>query len=55
MISQLDTRQPSKVLQVVERLANVPVVPPLETLKHIGMLLVHDEQMNRRTIGRKTE
>ena len=51
MITQLDTRQPSKVLQVVERLANVPVVPPLETLKHIGMLLVHDEQMNKKTIG----
>ncbi|CAD6191366.1 unnamed protein product [Caenorhabditis auriculariae] len=43
MITLLDTQQPSKVAQVVDRLANVPVVPPLESLKHLGMLLTKDQ------------
>ncbi|PAV90713.1 hypothetical protein WR25_05497 isoform B [Diploscapter pachys] len=44
MVSYLDTQQPSKILQVVDRLANVPVVPPLQTLKHLGMLLTAEDE-----------
>ncbi|CAI4228344.1 unnamed protein product [Auanema sp. JU1783] len=49
MVSELERLQPSKVIHVVERLSNVPVVPPLETLKHLGMLLIHNEPLNRTT------
>lgn len=52
MISLLDTRQPSKVVQVFDRLSQVPVVPPLDSLRHMAMLLCHDEQMNTCIIER---
>lgn len=43
MVTLLDTEQVSKVIQVVDRLANVPVVPPLESLKHLGVLLARGD------------
>ena len=51
MVSYLDTQQPSKILQVVDRLANVPVVPPLQTLKHLGMLLTAEDEKSIVIIG----
>ncbi|CAO4372716.1 unnamed protein product [Caenorhabditis nigoni] len=39
MVTLLDTEHLQKVAQVVDRLSNVPVVPPLESLKHLGVLL----------------
>ncbi|CAB3409658.1 unnamed protein product [Caenorhabditis bovis] len=52
MITLLDTEQVSKVSQVVERLSNVPVVPPLESLKHIGILLARGNPQIVRIIER---
>lgn len=43
MVTLLDTEQIQKVAQVVDRLANVPVVPPLESLKHLGVLLARGD------------
>ncbi|CAI5449312.1 unnamed protein product [Caenorhabditis angaria] len=43
MITLLDTEQVSKVAQVVDRLAIVPIVPPLESLKHLGLLLARGD------------
>ncbi|CAI2352400.1 unnamed protein product [Caenorhabditis sp. 36 PRJEB53466] len=50
MVALLDTEQVSKVAQVVERLANVPVVPPLESLKHLGVLLTRGNPEIRKKI-----
>uniref|UniRef100_A0A1I7XJ46 HEAT repeat domain-containing protein n=1 Tax=Heterorhabditis bacteriophora TaxID=37862 RepID=A0A1I7XJ46_HETBA len=52
MVTLLDTRQSSKVVQVVDRLSNVPIVPPLESLKHLGLLLTPDEDKNKVMIER---
>lgn len=35
----LETGQPSAVRDVMERLRNVPVVPPMESLRYIGLVL----------------
>ncbi|EFP06935.1 hypothetical protein CRE_20618 [Caenorhabditis remanei] len=43
MVTLLDTEQIQKVAQVVDRLSNVPVVPPLESLKHLGVLLARGD------------
>lgn len=37
--TSLQTGQPAAVRDVMERLRNVPVVPPLESLRHIGLVL----------------
>ncbi|VDN01239.1 unnamed protein product [Thelazia callipaeda] len=38
--SELSTRQVSRVKVVMDRLSQVPVVPPLESLRHISLVLV---------------
>ncbi|CBK19490.2 FAM65 N-terminal domain-containing protein [Caenorhabditis elegans] len=43
MVTLLDTEHIQKVAQVVDRLSNVPVVPPLESLKHLGVLLARGD------------
>lgn len=45
MIALLDTEQATKVAQVVDRLSNVPIVPPLESLKHLGILLAKGDSV----------
>uniref|UniRef100_A0A914DVX6 FAM65 N-terminal domain-containing protein n=1 Tax=Acrobeloides nanus TaxID=290746 RepID=A0A914DVX6_9BILA len=40
--SNLMSKKPSVVREVMERLRNVPVVPPLESLRHIGLVLIKD-------------
>ncbi|WKY03355.1 hypothetical protein Q1695_004808 [Nippostrongylus brasiliensis] len=47
MISLLSSGQASRVLQVADRLCRVPVVPPLESLKHIAMTLADSKNENR--------
>uniref|UniRef100_A0A1I7U2L2 SH3 domain-containing protein n=1 Tax=Caenorhabditis tropicalis TaxID=1561998 RepID=A0A1I7U2L2_9PELO len=43
MVTLLDTEHIQKVAQVVDRLSNVPVVPPLDSLKHLGVLLARGD------------
>uniref|UniRef100_A0A0N5ADP2 PL48 domain-containing protein n=1 Tax=Syphacia muris TaxID=451379 RepID=A0A0N5ADP2_9BILA len=40
IITNLSTRQTALVHEVMERLSQVPVVPPLESLRHIGLVLL---------------
>ncbi|KAJ1372018.1 sequence similarity 65, member C [Parelaphostrongylus tenuis] len=52
MVSLLSSGQSSRVLQVAERLSRVPIVPPLESLKQIGIILAEGDEQNRRTLER---
>ncbi|KHJ80141.1 hypothetical protein OESDEN_20191, partial [Oesophagostomum dentatum] len=51
MISLLSSGQPSRVLQVADRLSRVPIVPPIESLKQIGLILADGEEQNRKILG----
>uniref|UniRef100_A0A0K0D379 PUM-HD domain-containing protein n=1 Tax=Angiostrongylus cantonensis TaxID=6313 RepID=A0A0K0D379_ANGCA len=52
MVSLLSSGQASRVLQVAERLSRVPIVPPLESLKQIGIILADGDEQNRRILER---
>ncbi|VDM85524.1 unnamed protein product [Strongylus vulgaris] len=52
MISLLASGQASRVLQVAERLSRVPIVPPIESLKQIGLILADGEEQNRKILER---
>ncbi|EPB67133.1 hypothetical protein ANCCEY_13772, partial [Ancylostoma ceylanicum] len=51
MISLLSSGQASRVLQVADRLSRVPIVPPIESLKQIGVILADGEEQNRKILG----
>uniref|UniRef100_A0AC35FLQ6 FAM65 N-terminal domain-containing protein n=1 Tax=Panagrolaimus sp. PS1159 TaxID=55785 RepID=A0AC35FLQ6_9BILA len=42
--SNLMSTKPSIVVEVMDRLCNVPVVPPLESLRHIGLCLLRENR-----------
>ncbi|RCN28943.1 hypothetical protein ANCCAN_25306, partial [Ancylostoma caninum] len=52
MISLLSSGQASRVLQVADRLSRVPIVPPIESLKQIGVILADGEEQNRKILER---
>ncbi|KAK6034158.1 hypothetical protein COOONC_28338 [Cooperia oncophora] len=52
MISMLSSGQTSRVLQVADRLSRIPMVPPIESLKQIGMILADGEEQNRIVLER---
>ncbi|VDO21199.1 unnamed protein product [Haemonchus placei] len=52
MISLLSSGQASRILQVADRLSRIPIVPPIESLKQIGMILADGEEQNRKILER---
>ncbi|CAJ0569152.1 unnamed protein product, partial [Mesorhabditis spiculigera] len=52
MISLLSTRQLRNVKTVFERLVQVPIAPPIDTLRHIALLLHHNDSILLPTIER---
>ena len=50
--SNLISSNPNVVKEVMDRLKNVPVVPPLESLRHIGLCLLRDNKETSSSIGR---
>ncbi|VDK25328.1 unnamed protein product [Anisakis simplex] len=49
--SSLSSRQVSSVHEVMNRLSQVPVVPPLESLRHISLVLVCPDRQIQVIIG----
>lgn len=49
--SNLMSSNTNTVLDVMERLSNVPVVPPLESLRHIGLCLLRNNRDITDVIG----
>ncbi|CAJ0931112.1 unnamed protein product, partial [Mesorhabditis belari] len=52
MISLLSTRQPRNVNIVFERLTQVPMAPPIDTLRHVALLLQNGDPHLNTTIER---
>lgn len=50
--SNLMSTKPSIVVEVIDRLCNVPVVPPLESLRHIGLCLLRENREITAAIGK---
>uniref|UniRef100_A0A183TZB5 Adaptin_N domain-containing protein n=1 Tax=Toxocara canis TaxID=6265 RepID=A0A183TZB5_TOXCA len=50
--SNLSTRQVTSVREVMDRLSQVPVVPPLECLRHISLVLVCPDRQLQAIIER---
>lgn len=49
--SSLSSRQVNLVNEVMGRLSQVPVVPPLESLRHISLVLVCPDRHLQKIIG----
>lgn len=50
--SNLTCTKPDVVKEVMDRLKNVPVVPPLESLRHIGLCLLRENKEITAAIGK---
>lgn len=44
IITKLSSERPNTIREVMERLSNVPIVPPLESLRHMGLVLANENQ-----------
>lgn len=49
--SSLSSRQVISVREVMDRLSQVPVVPPLESLRHVSLVLVCPDRQLQNIIG----
>ncbi|TMS40074.1 hypothetical protein L596_006500 [Steinernema carpocapsae] len=49
---KLNTRDHAVIAQLMDRLTMVPVVPPIETLRQMGLILVENDPALREIIGR---